>query len=472
MKKILIGVAVAAAIAGTGYFAMNKADDVANSMVSQLITDYTNKPVAITYLQSNPLVNEATWQITKHEGDTINSVLHLVLIDDKALDVPLISQIVRGKTEHNGKSYGFGKIITHPEVSKIEGVPSEITNDTLTITKYIGLDGDVAVVNTLAPIKMQEVDFQGLSATVNSSLLDLSAYDANFESKQLTLTNDDEVLRISPAKFTVKMAKDGTYTGTSEAMTVAFSENGVAPIDITLGKGDYSGNYKTIKDLVVPLQNGKALYNTATFSMEGTEVKLNNLEMNAGFYDSGNKLFDARFSLSTDVAAESLQSLGANVTPQHIDLNYALNQLSYKAVNTYYQNVTDWSKAMEEGESIANNEAFQSMLSEVQHSDSQFKLGFDLKAAEGSAEAQGMLGLNDKGKSVDINTLISVANPQQLMQWLAANSTLVVDESIADATGLTVMLQMMLGITPENGKYTINAEIKDGQALVNGQPMM
>lgn len=475
MKKILIGAVVAAAVAGGGYFAVNKAtNSVADNVVSELVEQYSNQPVTVTYLQNHPFVKKAQWQITQSTETTINSLLQLTLLNDEALKIPFISQIVRGKTDYDGQSYGYGKIITTLDAS--QNLPPQITNDTLTVTKYIGLTGDVAAVTELNAMQFEDqnekIDIQGATAVVHTSLLDTSAFSVDFNSKNITVNAGDsnEILNISPMIYSMTMDKNGAFSGKSEPMTFSVDEGGSQAFNIAFDKGQYNGIYKTVDGLNMPLNNQKAQFNNITVSVEGSTVQLDNVALDYGFYEADNQLLDLKFAVDADVAPQSLQGLGLDITPEHVTISNNLNSLSYQAINHYYETVGELSESLEnEGEFDENSSKI--MIKEMLRSGSHMTLDMMVKASEGNATAKGLLQFSDSGKNEAAENFLE-ANPQQLMQWVVANLDVDIDETIANATGLSMMLQMMLGVGPEDGKYHIKAEIKDGQALVNGQPMM
>lgn len=475
MKKILIGIVATTAVAGATYLGFNKVGDVAETAITEFTQQYSGTPLTLSYLTSSPFIEEATWEITQANDKIINSRLIIQFINEKTLDIPLVSQIIRGKTTYNNQSYGFGKIVTHPDLSQIDELPDGITGDTFTINKYIGLDGSVTAVNEIRPIKTDELDFQGLTAVVNTSLIDTSNYEATMTTKGLTvITDSQDSMTISPIDFTMNMASKGTYTAQSQPFQLTAGSSETPDFQLTFSEGSYTGNYKIIEQLKTPLSNGTGQWDSLQLSSEDIQVQLNQFAFEGGVYEADNKQLDLRFKISTDIDTLGLKELGATLTPQHINIDFTLTQLSYPLVNAYYDNYTDIEGSDLSMESLLDEEQAKQLLAEVQQNDSQLTLGLQLKAAEGNADAQGMLKLSDSGRTVATQTLLTAfeESPKQLLQWFAANLDVTIDESIAESTGLSMLLQIMLGATPEAGKYTLKAEIKESQALVNGHPML
>ncbi len=128
MKKALIGVALAAVIGGGGYFAVNKTQSAIAEFGDKQITThvelYKKQPYIIKQLQSDPRISKAEWKVTQSTEDTINSVLTIGLLgEEEPLDIPLVSKITRGEVKYKDKSYGYGKIVTTPDVKNIKDLP-------------------------------------------------------------------------------------------------------------------------------------------------------------------------------------------------------------------------------------------------------------------------------------------------------------------------------------------------------------
>lgn len=475
MKKILISAVAATAVAGAAYLGFNKAGDVAETAITEFTQQYTGTPLTLNYLTSSPFIEEATWEITQADDKTIKSLLKLTFINDETLELPLVSQIVRGKASYNNQSYGFGKIVTRPDISQLDELPEGITGESFTLSKYIGLDGNITAVNEILPIKTGELDFQGLTAVVNTSLTDTSSYEASLSLKGSTVfTDDQDRLTISPTGFTMNMAKNGAYTAQSQPFRLTVASSETPDFQLAFSEGSYTGNYQVIKHLKTPLSNGTGQWDNLQFSGEGMQIQLNQFAFEGGIYEADNKQLDLRFKINTGIDTLGLKALGVAITPQQINLDYTLSKLSYPLVNAYYDYYADLDDNDLSMGSLFDEEQAKKILAEIQQSDSQLTLGIHLKAAEGDADAQGKLKLSEGGRTVATQTLLAAfeESPKQLLQWLAANLNVTIDESIADSTGLSMLLQMMLGTLPNEGKYTLKAEIKEGQGLVNGQPML
>lgn len=390
MKKALIGAAIAAVLGVGGYFALNKTKQVAaefgDQQLNTLITEYKQKPYTIKGLQSHPFVQRADIKITESNKDTVRSLLTVVLRNRKVFEVPLSSVIIRGETKYNDKTYGYGKVVTTPIVSEIKDLSPFTKADTLTNTVYIGLDGDLLSVTEAAPVTIPEenFNFKGLTAVVDTSAMNTSAYDFDLNVKGFSSGDNSDKVTLLPFTMHYHVNDNGEYTGESSPVTFYNS----ILFTLNLSKGSYDGDYKEVQGLNMPLSNGVGKFDTLSVVVGGKTVKLNNLVLGGGFYENG-KLLDLKANLSADIDEKALKESGllamspVPITPKSLSFSYALNNVAYDVANTYFDVINQMGS---DASDIPLSEAEQrAMIQSLQKTGVSYNMDVAIKTAEGDA---------------------------------------------------------------------------------------
>lgn len=480
MKKVAIGVAVAAVIGVGVYLGKQQVGDavadVAETQVTEFINNNLNKPIVIEELQSHPFIKTATLTITEKTDTTIRSELTLTSIEDDSETIPLNSEIIRGKVDYKGKSFGFGKIITKPDLSGFgDDLPKGITNDTFSLEQYIDLLGNVSEIYRIAPVQVKEgdgaIDFKGIEALVDTTLLNRSAFDGTFSIKGLDVSGPKgKKVVLSPFDYQIKLASSGNYTASSTPINFVFSNPMDDDFSIAFSKGTYSGIYKIIDGLDMPINNGNGLFDSVTFGDDKLKITINHLKVSGGLYEiDGSDTNNLSAAISGDFDAASLPKQLPTGEPMPVKLksfalNYAFDNISKETLNLYQQTVNSFGFEEELSE-----EQIKTLVSALQKSDAQFKLTANVTAEEGKTDADASLALNEEGKAADFETLAAGISRDTAAKFFNGDLFVTMDKEFADATNLTMMAQMFLGITPENNQLTLKAELKDGQATMNGQ---
>ncbi len=475
-----------AAIGAGGYFTLNKANDIAEQELTSFITQYTQEPLVINYLQSSPIINTATWQIKESTQDNIKSVLTLDIVgQDNPLNIPFNSQIIRGKTDYNGQSYGYGKIVSHPDLSEFKDtLPKQLTNDSIVSTWYVALDGSITQVGNMSAFQSDngELDFKGLNSVVNTSLLDLSAYDGKVTLQPLTVSdkNGSGTLKMSAIDSQFTLDKEGKYQAKSQPFSFEFNAENQPPVVVNFSQGNYNGTYQQVEGLTIPVNSGEFSYDEISVQIDAVPVKFSAVKFSGGVHKAGEQLLDLTAGLSTNVDTSELKNspMGANV-PVHItllkqaQLEYGFKKLPYVAVNAYYDTIARLSQNSDAD--IDRDALIKSVLSGVQKADSYFDATANVVTEEGNADLTATLKLSDQGKSITAEAFTELLNnnadKQQVLGLIEGKSVITINEKLADQVGVSAMLQMMLNVMPENGQYKLDAELKGGQATLNGQPL-
>ncbi len=483
MKKALIGVALAAIIGGGGYFAVNKSKsviaDFGEKQINAQVELYKKQPYVIKELQSDPRISKAEWKVTNSTKDTINSVLTIGVIGEKEpLDIPLVSKITRGEVKYKDKTYGYGKIVTTPEVEHINGLPEVIKTDTLTNTTYIGLDGDLLNVTDVKQIKVPEENFtfQGLTAVVDTSATNTSVYDFDLNVNGFIADDDGKLMTLEPFDLNYQV-KNGDYTGNSTPVTLVGSDYSGKLTKIVFGKGAFNGHYEYVEGLQMPISDNTAKFENLSISADkNPAIKFNNILITGGYYKKADKVIDIKGSMAMDVDAaamqELIQQLPMKVTPQSLSFNYAVNSIGYDVLNTYVDVIGKFDPESDELPITDAEKA--ALLQNLQQNGAGLSVSAGLKTAEGNANADMNYTFSETGKVVDVDTLIASlkkGNPKQSLAFFEGKANLTVSKALAQATQ-TAMYLMMVQAKEEQDNYVINAELKDGTVTVNGQPMM
>ncbi len=476
MKKAIIGVAIAAVIGGGSYFALQKAGAAfGDEQLKAQIELYKKQSYTIQSIQAHPLVERADIKITEATDDVIKSVLTIDIIDENPVEIPLTSVITRGKATYQDKSFGYGKIVTTPDVATLD-LPEFIKADTLTNTTYLGLDGALLNVTSVQPINnpKEHIAFKGAVATFDSNIANTSVYDVNFNFKGLIGEDGSKSVDFQPFDMTFALDKDGKLVGHSSPIIFEASKYGKTT-SFKLGKGDYQGFYKKVEGVKVPIGNGSATFAGATISDRNQEVIFTQITMGGGYYEAKNNLLDMKVNFSANLDADNsnlLKNLPVKVTPQSLSLEYGLTNIGYDVVNLYIDAVQNLQPYVDE--IPLSDDEKKMLVQSMQKTGTGFFLNANLKTAEGNADADANFTFSEKGKTVtiaEIEDAFKQRTPNQALALLVGKANLNVSKKLANATQTTFYL-MMGQAKEEQDNYVINAELKDGIFTVNGQPMM
>ena len=116
-------VAICVVLAGSFFF-FQKREEAVEARIDSFVAENLNKPYHIKGLEQFPFIRKATLTLTKYKKEQADSLFHLNVLDldqnEKQVDIPLISSISRGKSEHEGDSFEFAHIVTHPVLNLID----------------------------------------------------------------------------------------------------------------------------------------------------------------------------------------------------------------------------------------------------------------------------------------------------------------------------------------------------------------
>lgn len=479
MNKIVISIAVIIGIGG--YFVLNKTKqavaDFGDEQLSALVAKYKQKTYPIKLLQSQPSIQQANFKITESTNNSAISLLSIALVDGSSYEIPLNSVITRGKTEYKGKAYGYGKIVTKPIISKIKELPTFIKADTLVNTTYLGLDGEILNVTDIAPIEQSEegLDFKGYTVILSTTFANTSVYNFNLIANGFKNSHDDRMIQIEPYAIKYSVAEDGTYVGESSPLIFSFSQHGSESLKIGLGKGNYQGNYKEVKELDMPIRNGIAKLDTLSVTLNGKTVKLNQLVLGGGLYKNGKLVnLKAEFSANIDekTLAESglLAMLPIQITPKSLAFSYALNSVGYDVANTLSKAISQFNITSDK--MMLTEDEQRSILQSLQKTNVSHKMDISIKTIEGDADANMALSLSDAGKTASTDALLAVfqqQSPEQAKAFFNSKANVKMNKNLADITQATAYL-IMSGAKEDGDDYVIEGELKDGISTINGQP--
>ncbi len=483
MKKALIGVVIAVVIGGGAYFTLNKTKqavaEFGDKQLNSQIELYKKQPYVIKELQSHPMVKQAEIKVTESSQDTVKSLLTVALAEGTTIEVPLTSVITRGEAKYQDKSYGYGKIVTTPDIQQAKNLPDFIKADTIDNTTYIGLDGDLLNVSSVKSFTLPKnhLTFKGVTAVTDANISNLSTYHIDAKFKGFSSGNESNSFSLGPFKLTTQVDKDGSYTGTSTPLTINIKDRfGKAQV-MQLGEGNYKGQRKTVEGLNNPIGNGSAQFKTFSLTVEGKTLQFNDFLVEGGLYEAGENLLDIKANASLQVDEQALKDSGllaaapVKITPKSLSFGYGLSKVNYDVVNTYFAVLGK----VQPGESeLPFTEAEQkAILQSLQKSDAGFSLHIAAKTAEGDADADMKVGLSEAGKAAAIDDLIGAfqqKTPEQAKSFFNGEANLSVSKQLVEITQTAIYLQMMKA-KEENGNYVLKGELKDGIVSVNGQPM-
>lgn len=520
MKKLILSTAIATSLFGgsitlaadtaTPATVVAAASATANAPISideagfnAFIEKHKATPYVIENLEKSPIFEKAQWQVVEQNGTMIRSQLHLKLIDEDLLTLPLNSELVTGAVSFNGKDFDFGKVVTRLDLSNAGDLPPGITKDTLVVTDYLSSNGDITTAIDIQPINIvdsnENIDFKGGKAIIDASLNHTAA---NFELdlKNFSATNNGkygDALRISPVKMQMTLDSNGNYQGTSapftldvvdsrpvydfeeEAQTDGSESNEekikTETVNIAVGNGDYKGIFKTVPGLETAINNGASTIDTLTITNDNVPVKLNNINFTGGLYDMGQKLTELKVGFSTQIDAEALKTSGLlkeasiPLTPSYIEFGYGISKVGYDAVNLYMQSISNMTPDQDE---LFNESERQAFLKSLQASDAALHVNAKFNAAEGNGTAKANISMSEKGKAQTVEQLIAAFDrgPELLASLLQGTANVRLNRALADSTGATMFL-MMGGAKPDGEDYIIDAVLKDGTLELNGMPI-
>ncbi|MGY0399281.1 MAG: hypothetical protein ACWIPH_04980 [Ostreibacterium sp.] len=497
MKKGLISVIIIVILGIGGYIAMNQngqnivkqtvggisnsVGDIAEKEINAFITKYKNKPLTLESLQSIPLIEQATWTITQSDDKNIKSQLTIKLWGKKTIKIPLNSQIIRGKTEYNGKTYGFGKILTKPDLSALTDLPPSINEDTISNTTYIALNGNITTLTTIEPVAIDnQSSFKGFNAIANTSLSNANSGDIAIDFKGLSLNHQqDETFNITPIKASFNFTKDGKYIGDSSAFTLTLNaedsiKNSRAIVDF--GKGSYNGMHKVVEGLATSIGHMTAVYDTITLSRDH-QLEMSNVKLASGFIDAGNKKLNIDFSLNSDINSESTlitsltKQAGAPIpAPTHVDFQYTLKDIGYDIVNTFY-NASKTYNDKKTGPLLTKTQT-DNIIRNLQKNQSGLHVAFNINTTQGDFKSVLDLSINKMGQEADPADFITVfqqLNPKTILTYLDGTANVSISETLIDANKRGPLSLIMGNFKQKESYYIMDIKIKDGEVMVNGK---
>ncbi|WP_218110477.1 DUF945 family protein [Ostreibacterium oceani] len=488
MKKIgIIAVAGIIIIAAAAFLFKGKiSDSVGNQFEKQAKTfleNNTNKPISIKSLAQSPEITTATITINEVKDTEIRSQLDISLAMGQKFSLPLNTEIQRGEISHNGKSYGFGKLVTKPDLSQFTDLPAVIDENTFTLEQFIDLLGNVHEVYTVTPLSFKDsgsqMNFAGATVNIDTSFFNRANASGDFAVRTLTVNEDNNTFILSPIEGSFNLSENGDYQVSTGPLSIE-----IAAIDGTGGiraeKMISTGNYQSIDGLSVPLNNGEASIKDISIKVpdpmtgQMTEIKLSSLDFTGGIYQNGDNHVDIKYNVKAN-ATENGIALPLPVLLQSASMDFQMNRLANSAINTYFDTLLPIMYQIEnsanaEAEALAVLEG--QLLPAIQQSDTQTMLAFDIQTDQGKAAMDADFALNESGKSASVNDLIAALKRGDT-GIINANAKANIAKSLSDATELTSMLQLFMGeyVNETETDYTFEAVLKDGQATLNGKPL-
>ena len=483
MKKIIIVVAVIVAIAIAGYFGLNQGKqavaEFGDKQLKTLVEQNLNKAIPIPLL--NKQLRRADLTITEFDGNIIKSIVTLKFADDLS-EIPLISEIKKGKFQYGEKSFGYGKIVTRLDISQIDELPSFIKKDTLTNTTYIGLDGSLTNTTAIAPIKKtDEIYFKGLTAVINNSLASTSIYDINIQISGMDIKNDNSKIKISPFEITLNTDTNQKYKGISSPLSIDIYKK-IKLAKINIGEGRWEGVFKTVSGLDTYIGKHKVLLKNVSLVIMGVPIfSLNNLEITEDVYENEKDKVDLTYSINSDIDLKTLTFLAdIPVSPKSISINYNIKNIGFEVINTF---IKKFNELLKTNELQFSNEDTAKIIKSLQKTGVEFVFDTTLKTLEGDAYAKINAVLSKVGKSIKIDELEKIMQLLERPHFLPndedkinetfytffdADIVATIAQKIIEATSSSSHMKS-LGAKQSEGKYTLEASLKDGEYILNGK---
>lgn len=477
MKKIFFLVAICVVLAGSFFF-FQKREEAVEARIDSFVAENLNKPYHIKGLEQFPFIRKATLTLTKYKKEQADSLFHLTVLDldqnEKQVDIPLISSISRGKSEHEGDSFGFAHIVTHPVVPRPgllamqDGLPEklkELIDGRFRLEHFIGNDGSLRELYLVEPIIQQNDGKQtiigGGQVRVDTSVFDRSAYDLVVRIEKM-LFQDKGTVELNPFTFDLHVDNKGKYTGKSSVLEVRVNEDGLFHVS----EGTCSGQIKRLDGLDMDFGTGQARFDLVSFKDKEFDFALENLECESGLYEAGDKLFDLKWALAARPKITSPAILPAGADIQQTGLQYELKKVSAEALNTFQTlMLTD---SLDKGSDTAGSEK---LLREVQQSGTEFVFSVFLNEAKGKGEIKGRVMLNSAAKQASFEELRKAFTEwNQMEKWIDVDGELRVDKAVADVLNMTPLFQLQPQyFALEENIFSSSVVLKDGNLKVNGQ---
>ncbi len=476
VKKIVIGV-LAAVLLGGGVFLFLQKEKMGEDLVQKFVDQHLGKPYHIRQLEQNPSIQEATFTLSEYSTDSARSVFRLSVIDfggtrePQKIEIPFVSKIERGASEHKGTKFGFAHIVSRPDLSAFSKLPEQIKENFFRVESFIGNDGSLRNVFIAEPITYSDkaqLVFEGGELQHDTSVFHFQNFVLNLALKKVSIKDKDEVkvLEFQPFSFFAQF-KDGKYDGKTARWegSVLLPDNQIA---IRLSEILFNGEQKFVEDC--KLDVGFGFMQCKEFEVKnskGVHFRLENIEAEGGGSEKGKDLFTiaGRFDCTPKLVSPAI--LPPQTDIQKVGMRYEASGITTEILN----HLADFNQGfvelkIDENNGVSNAEnPVNKLLQAVQKANIKMDYSFFVKEAKGEATVKGTVALSEAGKKVDIKEIMQ----NGVEKFLDIQIDFSCNKVVADALNLTMILQMQPQYFQfENDVFTSQLVLKDGAMKVNG----
>ncbi len=482
MRKKIFLLAVVALLVGVFFF-FQEEEKAIEKEIENFVAANLNQPYHIKELEQFPFVREATLTLTRYEREQARSLFRLVLIEPgqettKQIDIPLVSVITRGSSKHEGDSFGFAHIVTHPELAGLREMyprfPKEITDKTFRAEHFIDYDGSLRELCVVEPLDFQDsgsktvAHIGGGQVRIDSSIFDREARELVARVEKMWLKEKNMAMEIRPFHLEGNIENDGAYTGKSSVIDLVVTDESAASKEegvIHFSEGTYSGKIKRLEGINVNIGSSQAHFDVVSIKQKNVDAAFENIELKSGIHEAGDNLFDLKWSFSGKPTIALPPILPDGVDIQKIGLRYEVKKATPQLLNfgTGFAFSSDYVVGVGK-----KNPVLEKLLQILQQSETEFVFSAFLDEAKGKGEVKGNVVLSSYAKTLNVSDF-SKSDAKKLFD---ARADLRLDKAVADVFNLTqAFLREPSQFLLKDDVFSSSVILQDGIVKVNGQQL-
>lgn len=463
-KKVVIGIPIIVLL-GVCVFLFWQKGPVIEKQIEQFVEQNLEKVYHIHSLENLPNIKEATFTLNEYSTDSARSVFRLIILEkgqQKKIEIPFLSTINRGSSQHNGTNFGFAHIVTRPDLSAFSELPEQVRENFFHLESFIGNDGSLRHLFIFKPLVLSnnvQMSFEGGQVQLDSSFRDLQKFVLNMEMKKLSVKENEDGIEIQPFSCSVQV-KNGKYDGkTSDwESLISFTGNQTA---VRLSEIFFNGEQKSIENCKTKIGLGLMQCKEIEIKNNKVHFRLENMETEGGILEKGKDSFTAsgRFNCTPKLLFPSF--FPADI--QKVGIQYELSGITTEILN----NLHELNETFAGGENEQNNmeNAVGKLLQAVQKANVGLEYSIFVKEAKGDAIVKATASLNETAKKVGYQEMMQNGAEKFCDMQLDFSC----NKDVANSLNLATIFQMQPHLFQlKDDVFTSHFTIKDGEVKING----
>lgn len=404
------------------------------------------------------------------------------------IDIPLNSEITHGPYLGEGK-FGLARVVSRPDITQME-LSDAIKPDTFTVEDVIAFSGELNETVTMLPVKHTAengatLEFAGIKAQLLTTIRNRMNFSGDIAIDAISVADPASNFKLKPFKFEMEGSGDSaTLAGEYKISSGKIEGAADSGFEFSIAEMNTAATYAPAKNTSLTLSDQKMALQDVQFSNPAAlvdKVMIPELSFAAAVQQGGDEKLNFSANYGAVLDASSLAALQLPVDVKTASLDMKLAEVPAGLVERYLGLVGELA-AMGETEpsdeqALALQEKMIGMLQEAINKAVAASVGVKLTNDDGRLETELDLSFSpqDELTQEEVLMLIGLAeeDPAALLEIVSGKGYLHLDKSVTDKAQLTPMVQMMgMGLVELQGDaFKSELLIKEGQLLVNGQPI-